>query len=364
MTPLKRRVYACAVSPWSSARRALAGIGLLALVVLSAVAPVAAAPLTVDVTAGPIVLIQHTQPITISTWDREQIAVDAGGEAPVVQRRPTHNAGTTATAPYSVPIPAASVMTAEGNIIDLGAEDFPVQIPAGSHETVRIQVPPTAANVTIPANTSVLSINGNGATRIQNYHGQLIAQQRAGPLMLNNVSGDAFLQNLRGQIFVVDSNFDRLRTRTALNNMVFQRCNVKQIEATSNRGSILYNNGTFQPGLARFETVTGHVALGVNGGANIAVKGQPGQIYQNFGRPTQFFDRNGEANALVGGGGPLVNIFTQQGRVYLYDGSLMNKRALPSNWGQIRAPLERLRQEAGDQHVPMPPAFRSGPHSR
>jgi hypothetical protein len=343
------RVYACAVSPWSWGRRASGCAGLLALVLLAAVRPAWAAPTTIDVSSQPVVLIQHTQPIAITTWDRDQIVVDAGNQAPVVQRRPSRNRGTTATAPYSVPIPAASVLEPDGTIIDLGAEEFPVQIPAGTHETVRIQVPPSAANVTIPANTSVLSINGNSATHIQNYHGQLIAQQRAGPLMLTNVSGDAFVQNLRGQILIADSNFDRLRTRTALNNMIFQRCNVKQIEATSNRGSIVYNNGTFQPGLARFETVTGHVALGVNGGANIAVKGQPGRIYQNFNRPTQFYDRNGEANALVGGGGPLVNVFTQQGRVFLYNGSLMNQRALPRNWGEIRAPLERLRQRVEEQ---------------
>jgi hypothetical protein len=232
-----------------------------------------------------------------------------------------------------------------------------VQIPPGSHDTLRIQVPPYQSTVYVPADTSVLSINGTSGTRIENYHGQLIAQQRAGPLVLHNVSGDAFIQNLRGQIFVVDSQFDRLRTRTALNNMIFQRCDVKQIEATSERGSIVYNNGSFQPGLARFETVTGHVALGVNGGANIAVKGQPGQIYQNFDHPSQFNDRNGEANARVGGGGPLVNVVTRQGRVYLYDGSLMTRRQLPAHWGQVRAPLERARQ----QHEVGPPVYRRPP---
>ena len=360
MITMRGAVYACAVNPWSWGRRVSGCAGVLALVLLAAVRPAWAAPTAIDVSSQPIVLIQHTQPIAITTWDRDQIVVDAGGQAPVVQRRPSRNPRTTPTAPYSVPIPAASVPEPDGNVIDLGAEEFPVQIPAGTHETVRIQVPPSAANVMIPANTSVLSINGNSATRIQNYHGQLIAQQRAGPLVLTNVSGDAFVQNLRGQILIADSNFDRLRTRTALNNMIFQRCNVKQIEATSNRGSIVYNNGTFQPGLARFETVTGHVALGINGGANIAVKGQPGQIYQHFNRPTQFFDRNGEANALVGGGGPLVNVLTQQGRVYLYDGSLMNKRALPRNWGQIRAPLERWRRRAEEQQRENgPPPFRA-----
>jgi hypothetical protein len=348
MTAQQAAVYACAVGLQVLARRA-AGAVLFALFVSVTARAALAEPTTVDVSPHAIVLIQHTQPIWISTWDREQIAVDAGGDNPAVERRPGRSGPTTPTTPYSVPIPAQTIEGPNGQSISLGPENFPVQIPPGEHDTVRIQVPPTVANVMIPADTSVLSINGFAATQIENYHGQLIAQQRAGPLVLRDVSGDAFAQNLQGQIFIADSNFNRLRTRTAVGNMVFQRCNVRQIEATSTRGSILYNNGSFQPGLARFETVTGHVALGVNGPASIAVKGPPGQIYQNFDQPTPFIDRGGEANARIEGGGPLVNVVTRQGRVYLYDGSLLNKRALPPHWDQVRAPLQRFREREQQQ---------------
>jgi len=354
MTGLNLGVYACFVGPRLVARR-VAAAALFALFLFGTGRAAGADPQLIDAANQPIVLIQHSQPITIQTWDRPQVSVDAGGDPPIVQRRP--GAPGSAGSQYSVPIPGVSVPVADGGPITLGPEEFPVQIPPGPHDTLRIQVPPEQSTVYVPADTSVLSINGTGGTRIENYHGQLIAQQRAGPLVLHNVSGDAFVQNLRGQIFVVDSQFDRLRTRTALNNMIFQRCDVKQIEATSNRGSIVYNNGSFQPGLARFETVTGHVALGVNGGANIAVKGQPGQIYQNFDRPSQFNYRNGEANARVGGGGPLVNVVTRQGRVYLYDGSLMTRRQLPPHWGQVRAPLERARQ----QHEMAAPSYQRRP---
>jgi hypothetical protein len=345
-----------AVGPRFS-RRGAAAAALFALLAALGTRAASAEPVLIPVSGRPIVLVQHTQPIAISTWPRRQIAIDAGGAPPIVQSRPAPGA-TTATAPYSVPIPAASVTAPDGQTIQLGAEDFPVQIPPGPHETVRIQIPPDAASVVIPEDTTVLSINGTGRTRVDGYHGQLIAQQQAGPLVLRDVSGDAFVQNLRGGIFVADSTFDRLRTRTAINNMIFQRCNVKQIEATSNRGSILFNNGTFQPGLARFETVTGHVALGVNGGANVAVKGRPGHIYQNFDQPTQWVNRDGEANALIGGGGPLVNVFTQRGRVYLYNGSLTAKRALPKDWGRIRAPLERLRRGEQERQGEGPPPSR------
>ncbi|MBV8602915.1 MAG: hypothetical protein JO359_15230 [Candidatus Eremiobacteraeota bacterium] len=329
------------------------------MVVLSGRAA-SAEPTVVDASSQPIVLIQHSQPLTIGTWERPQIAVDTGtGDIPLVERRPIPRpAGFDGS--YQVPVAAASVPGPDGQPVQLGAEEFPVQIPAGSRETIRIQVPAGTSSVMVPADTAVLSVNGAGATAITNYHGQLIAQQRGGPLYLRNVGGDAFVQNLRGQVFVVDSTFNRLRTRTALNNMVFQRCNAKQIEVSSVHGSILYNDGSFQPGLARFETVNGHVAIGVNGGANIAVKGQPGQVFQSFEHPAQFVDRNGEASASVGGGGPLVNVVTQQGRVYLYDGSLTGRRAqgLPAHWAPIRAPLQHL-QGPQQQPPPQVPSFRT-----
>ncbi|MGH7660722.1 MAG: hypothetical protein ACRENA_07385 [Vulcanimicrobiaceae bacterium] len=362
MTAQQAALYACDVGFQVLARRAAAAV-LFAFLLVSVTARAAfAEPTIIDVSAHPIVLIQHTQPIWITTWDRQQISVDAGADAPGIERHPGRLAPTTPTAPYSVPIPAQTIEGPNGQNVTLGPENFPVQIPSGEHDTVRIQVPPNVANVMIPADTSVLSINGFAATQIENYHGQLIAQQRAGPLVLRDVSGDAFAQNLQGQIFVVDSNFDRLRTRTAVSNMVFQRCNVRQIEATSTSGSILYNNGSFQPGLARFETVTGHVALGVNGAASIAVKGPPGQIYQSFDQPTPFVNRGGEANARIGGGGPLVNVVTRQGRVYLYDGSLLNKRALPPHWNQIRAPLQRFRQREQQQQRRAPAAWQRRPN--
>ena len=327
----------------SNVTRRTAAAVLFALPVIAAVtARVSAAPALVDVSPQPVILIQHTQPVWITTWDRPQIAIDAGGEFPQIDRRPDRLAGTNPATPYSVPIPAQAVAGPSGAPIVLGPENFPVTLPPGRHDTVRIVLPPDVANVTIPADTVVLSINGLAATQIVNYRGQLIAQQQDGPLVLRGVSGEAFAQNLRGPIFVTDSSFDRLRTRTAASNTVFQRVEVRQIEATSTFGSILFNNGSFEPGLARFETVTGHVALGVNGGANVAVRAQPGQIFQRFDRPTPFVDRGGEANAMIGGGGPLVNVVTRQGRVYLYDGSILDKRALPQHWNQIRAPLERL----------------------
>src|SRR5665213_2870012 len=50
---------------------------------------------------------------------------------------------------------------------------------------------------------------------------------------------------------------------------VFERCRSKQIEATSVTGSIVYDGGAFDPGLARFESQSGNIALGVTSSAQL-----------------------------------------------------------------------------------------------
>ena len=337
--------------------------------VLGGAGAAGADPTMLDVSDQPVVIIQHSRPLMVRTWDRQQIAVDSGAEGPMIARRPTTRPGSAAEGTYPVPIPAEMVPMdpafGEAPIV-LGAEEFPVTTPPGNHESIRIQLPPNVANVTVPANTSVLVVGGGGNTGINDYHGQLIVQQRFGATLLRGVSGDAYVQNLRGPVFVQDSTFNRLRTRTALSNTIFQRCMVKQIEASSVRGSILFDDGAFQPGLARFDTVNGHVAIGVNGGANIGVRGSPGQIFQNFDRNGTFVERgNGEATASVGGGGPLVNVITQQGKVFLYNGSVAAKGALPPHWGPVRTAIdsvERQRRNAPVQVMPPPPQIPARPH--
>ena len=348
-------------SPLFSGRSLAAA--LFAFVVLGTAGAVGAEPTLLDVSDQPIVLIQHPRAVHVRTWDRPQIEIDVEGEPPLIDRRSMNRFPGTAGG-YPVPIPAEAVPLANGlePPVALGPEEFLVNPPTGAQDTIRIRLPQSGSpeapvQVTIPAGTTVLSVNGGGYALIEDYHGQLIAQQRAGPLILRNDGGTAFVQNLRGQIFVQDSTFDRLRTRTALNNMIFSNCTVKQIEASSVRGSIVFNNGTFQPGLARFETQTGNVAIGVNGNANLNVKGAPGQIFQRFDRPSQFVDRNGEASAVVGAGGPLVNVLTQQGRVYLYDGSLAVKGGLPPHWAPIRGAVQQIEGARAVKRAP--PAHRS-----
>ena len=339
---------------------------LFLLATLGTAGAASAEPTVLDVSDQPIIMIQHPRPVVIHTWDRPQIAVDSDGDQPVVDRRTMNRLPGAAGNAYSVPISAENIPTPnlDQASVALGPEEFVVNPPSGPQDVVRIRLPQNATpqnptQVMIPAGTAVLSVNGAGNTIVEDYHGQLIAQQRAGPMVLRNDGGSAFVQNLRGQILVVNSTFDRLRTRTAVNNMIFSNCTVKQIEASSVHGSIVFNNGTFEPGLARFETQSGNVAIGVNGNANLNVKGAPGQIFQRFDRPTQYVENNGEASATLGGGGPLVNVLAQRGRVYLYDGSLTRKGTLPPHWSAVRAPIAQLEGEKAMKHVieslPRPP---------
>jgi len=48
----------------------------------------------------------------------------------------------------------------------------------------------------------------------------------------------------------------------------------------------------------------------------------------------------------VGGGGPLVNAISSRGNIYLYDGSLANRRELPADWRPVRAVFATRRREA------------------
>ena len=111
--------------------------------------------------------------------------------------------------------------------------------------------------VTVPNNTPVLGVQlARGSLNVDGYHnGTLIAHMRDGNVGLHNMSGDVFVQDLRGTLQVSDSTFGRLRARGALGPMVFERCNVRQIEATNVNGSIVYDRGTFEPGLARFAAI-------------------------------------------------------------------------------------------------------------
>jgi hypothetical protein len=292
-------------------------------------------------------VIGRNASITIRTWNRNTIQIDSpDGDAFV----PTK--GTQASR-ASFLIPTVSVeenRSPEASIMaTLLPEDFPVpKLAPGMHDVVRVvevvpladvgrPLAPAQLTVTIPDTTGLVNVrSGRGAVTLRDYRGTTIALAGHGRVVFENVSGDAFVQPLNGHFYAMDSNFDRLRIRSNSADEVFDACRARQIEATTLTGNIIFDNGGFDPGLARFESDRGSIALGVNGNAQLGAHTQDGHVLTILpAAPQQPFGReDGDGFELVGNGGPLVNASSVHGNVFLYDGSLADRRsaALAPAW--------------------------------
>jgi hypothetical protein len=132
--------------------------------------------------------------------------------------------------------------------------------------------------------------------------------------------------------------------RTATGDELFQGCTSHQIQATSAYGSIVYDNGDFQPGLARFESEHGNVALGVRGGAQIGAYSGSGHVISNFDDATNVHGATNSKQATVGGGGPVVTAASKNGSVYLYNGSMNDHPQVRQELsGSVRLPTHSQR---------------------
>ncbi|MBV8197342.1 MAG: DUF4097 family beta strand repeat protein [Candidatus Eremiobacteraeota bacterium] len=214
-------------------------------------------------------------------------------------------------------------MQSEHGPVTLPAESFVLpELPGSAHDAI-VARGGGHVTITIPRNTAmVLAQVRAGHLSISGYHGIFVAHNRSGGITLDNVGGTGFVESLRGRVQATNSTFDRLRIRTATGNMLFQGCTSHQIQATSAYGSIVYDNGHFQPGLARFESEHGNVALGVRGGAQIGAHSGSGQVISSFHREADVRGNPTTKQATVGGGGPVVTATSRHGSVYLYSGSM------------------------------------------
>lgn len=323
---------------------------------------------TIDGTDAPIVRVNVKQgDVTIRTWDRSSVQIDADPSLEVV-RRTVGPAGE----PYSIPIPSTEQQSAQGPV-SLPAESFVVApIPQGPREAIVVRDPvgtgalgpPTPVTITVPNNTVfILARTGNGTLDVRDYHsGTFVGFVGRGRMQLDNVGGTVFAQTGRAAMVVTNSSFERVRARSLFGNMTFEHCDVRQIEATSINGSIVYDGGTFQSGLAHFESTRGNVAIGTNGAVQLGghAAGE-GRVYTNFQHPVRVDGHDGEANAFVDGGGPVVTATSERGNVYFYDGSLRSRSQLPAQWqeplGTLQRPAVPLRREAGTT-VDVPALFR------
>ncbi len=345
---------------WSRSRPGFARARILlhALAIgIAAIAAPAYADTLVEGTVAPIVRINvHRGALVLKTWDRDQIAIE-GDPSIVVERSPFRRF----LGLGSLPIPA--VGNAEGADF-LPPESF-VQTPLspGVHEQIVISTtpdaPPSPVTITIPANTPrVIAIDRAGALDVENYRsGTLVAFTGGGRLHVAGGGGTAFLQTNRGPIVVEDSTFDRVRARSLAGNITYERCVVHQIETTAVGGSIVFDGGSFEAGLARFESTRGDVAIGSETPSELSAHSASGRIYSSFLAPVAVNDFNGETHATIGGGGPLITAASQSGNVYLYDGSLRT-RAMPAGWQMPAAILQRpgIRREPAPGNPERPPA--------
>ena len=298
----------------------------------------------IPVAFPPVIRMQmRSGTLTIRTWQRSAVSIDS--TAPVRARH--FGPGAVAAAlPLEVTIPSSSVTTRDGTAL-LPAESFPLgPLVAEPHDGVVIFGGNAAANVTltIPESTALVwALVGNGGITMQGLRGgTAVLLVRNGFIRMNDVAGDAYAEAARGPIFVENSAFNRIRARTAAGNVVFRNCNVRQIEAGSVAGSVAYDNGTFVPGIARFESQFGDVAIGIaGGGATIDAHSAGGRIFAGLGGNAAVSGSQTDAQAIVGGGGPVVTANSERGAVFLYDGSLRSRGRLKGAWQPIARLLQR-----------------------
>ncbi len=347
MTQPAPRSYDRAVA---SLRDALRRVAVSLALLTAFLSPVPAAAATSSFAVGDEAVVQiyagNLSTVTIRGWDRPTVQLDTDDEQVQVVRRPI-TFGTPQN-PLSVSIPIATLVARDAisgatGTASLPPEEFPYasDFRAGTHDNVRIDVAARShTTVMVPANVAILNarIRGAGTMSVDDYHGgTLFVASGGGTTTLTGITSAAFVQQMNGRLSVRDSAFDRLRARGNTASFTFEHTRARQIEVTTISGPIIYDDGTFDPGLARFESTTGAIAIGVAAGAQVEARSNDGRVLNLWDRRTPMDQRSdGEASATVGGGGPVVNAVTGRGNVFLYDGSLESRRALPLEWRTIR----------------------------
>ncbi|HEX3466682.1 MAG TPA: hypothetical protein VHT05_01125 [Candidatus Elarobacter sp.] len=327
-----------------------AGLGVFLACLIVPPAPAQAATSALDVGDQAVVRVflrGKGNVVEVRLWDRQTVQVESADfTTPIVDHSMV--AFGTLRNPLSQQVPAQLYTTHDSNGATgigqtLPPEEFPYQgFRPGMHDVVRVTANQGSARlvVTVPATTGVLDLRvGGGQTTINGYRGaNLYVLQGQGRVVLMNATTTAFVQLNYGLFYAADGTFDRIRVRGIGAHDLFERCRSKQIEAGSITGTIAYDGGTFDPGLARFESLSGDIALGVTSPAQLMGRSDTGHVYTMFDqRNGASVDQHGDgdATASVGSGGPLVNALSTHGNVYLYDGTLASRRAVAPEWRPV-----------------------------
>lgn len=304
--------------------------------------PAAADPSVYGTGNSPVVNINvDGGTLTIKTWDRQ--AVQTESNAPIA----VHQFGPQAVSRAlgkEIPVLASSIDTQAHGQITLPEETFVLSsVGEGPHDAVVVRSGGDTT-ITIPASTALVVARGHGFVTVDGYRsGTFFVRLQGGGVHLENDGGEGFVQVMRGGIYANDSSFSRLRVRTGQGGIVFERCHARQIQATSVAGSVVYDNSSFEPGLARFETAYGHVAIGVTGNAQIGAHSASGHIFTNFDRRANVETRANDATAILGPGGATVTA-SAGGAVLLYDGTVMTRTGANLNpvWRGMRESFNRI----------------------
>ena len=310
--------------------------------------------------------------VTIRAWSRPAIQFDTDDEAVQVTRRPI-DFGTPQN-PLSNAIPLQNIKVrdpATGAITDgtFPPEDFPyaADFHAGLHDSIKFVTGETShVTVMVPATVAILDarVRGAGMLTIDGYHGgTLFAVDGGGRMVLTNVASATFAQALHGRLEVSDSSFDRLRARSNTAALIFAHNRARQVEVSSVSGPIVWDDGTFDAGLARFESTYGPIGIGSASGALVEARSGDGHVFGLWDKRTPIEARgDNEASATVDGGGPVVNAVSTHGNVFLYDGSLATRHTVPPEWRRLDtifrrsaptpapAPAASFRQAPADEH--------------
>jgi hypothetical protein len=284
--------------------------------------------------AAPVLYVQMREgTVTIRSGNQPQVQIDYGegvtvdhvGAAEVARRLPAE-----------IMLWSQVISTPEGDL-QLPPETFVLpDLNDGSHDAIVVHGDGNAT-IVIPAVTALIITNvRHGTVSIEGYkNGVFVAHVAAGGVTINNVSGTGAIQVNDGRVLARNSDFTRLRVRTARGNVRFEDCTASEIEATSLAGSIIYDNGTFRPGLARFESQLGDVVLGVSGDSVVSAHSSAGKIFSDAGSISA---GSTDAQAVMGRGGPVVTATSGTGSVIFYRGALRNHPKLRHHFSMHKPP--------------------------
>ena len=312
-------------------RRGLAG--LLSLFVFLGFGGIARAQTQLPSTGAPFIVVQlESGSVTIRTWTR--LSVGFEGDPSVNYHHAPPRMVQARMRQQSVMLWSQTIRTPRGQELSFPPEPFPLPpFAPGDHDAYVIR---GEGDVTldVPQATPLIVINVKlGTASVQGYHGTLVAHIGGGQMHLDQDSGTVAVQVNNGPFFATDSDFERMRLRTGRGNIMMTNCRASQIAVTSLLGSILFDDGSFDPGIARFESDRGIVAIGVNGPAQVEAHSGNGRILVGSGEGNVTRDAD-DAQVIFDIGGPVVTASSASAAVLLYRGSLrdhpMLMRELPA----------------------------------